>query len=757
MIFKSAAHLVILVGASMIAHGADPADVDPNLAFEGCQAGALPPGWVGITPETDFCDDKVFHGGASAGRIDRTAQSKATLSGFSATLPMSFEGKAIELRGFLKTENVEGGAGLWMREDDGTQTVARDAMEDRPVRGTTDWTEYTIRLPVSAAGRTLFFGALLWGTGKVWVDDLQLLVDGKPIKDAPKVEHPKTALDTDTEFDAGSKVTISALTPAQTANLVTLGKVWGFLKYHHPKVVAGAVHWDYELFRVMPRVLAAASRKGAQQAILTWAKSLGDVAKCDPCASLDEGLAITPDIGWIHDRATLGTPLSEYLENVHRNRPPGAEQAYVAMAPFVGNPIFRREKNYPEPVLPDAGMRILALYRWWNVIQYWSPYRNVIGSDWNAVLPEFLPRIVAATDIDRYRAEMLALISRLNDGHANIWGALQSRPPLGGCQIPIRLRFVEGKAVVVGYTHATWGPASGLKVGDAILTLDGVPIERFMESWKPYYSASNDAARMAAIMTELTDGMCDAVKVGAERAGAPLAIATERRAKGELDLQGGRTHDLPGSAFRRLSPDVAYLKLSAVKIEDIADYLRAAADSKGWIVDIRNYPSQFVVFALGGHFVDEETPFARFTAGDTANPGAFHWSDPALAIHPLAPAYVRKIVILVDETSMSQAEYTALAFRASPSAIVVGSTTAGADGNVSTVPLPGGLESWISGIGVFYPDRRPTQRVGIVPDVEAHPTIAGIREGRDEVLEAAIRQIVGPDVPEVKVREIARP
>jgi len=47
----------------------------------------------------------------------------------------------------------------------------------------------------------------------------------------------------------------------------------------------------------------------------------------------------------------------------------------------------------------------------------------------------------------------------------------------------------------------------------------------------------------------------------------------------------------------------------------------------------------------------------------------------------------------------------------------------------------------IGGIGVFHPDRKPTQRIGIVPDLEVKPTIAGIREGRDELLEAAIRLI----------------
>ena len=83
-------------------------------------------------------------------------------------------------------------------------------------------------------------------------------------------------------------------------------------------------------------------------------------------------------------------------------------------------------------------------------------------------------------------------------------------------------------------------------------------------------------------------------------------------------------------------------------------------------------------------------------------------------------------------------------------------TTAGADGNVSSIPLPGGLNTMISGIGVFYPDKRPTQRVGIIPDREVKPTIAGIRAGRDEVLEAGIRQILGPDVPAAVIEKIAK-
>ena len=63
----------------------------------------------------------------------------------------------------------------------------------------------------------------------------------------------------------------------------------------------------------------------------------------------------------------------------------------------------------------------------------------------------------------------------------------------------------------------------------------------------------------------------------------------------------------------------------------------------------------------------------------------------------------------------------------------------------------------ISGIGVFYPDQGPTQRIGIVPDVEAKPTIAGIKAGRDEVLETAIRQILGRGTAKSTIERSARP
>jgi hypothetical protein len=63
----------------------------------------------------------------------------------------------------------------------------------------------------------------------------------------------------------------------------------------------------------------------------------------------------------------------------------------------------------------------------------------------------------------------------------------------------------------------------------------------------------------------------------------------------------------------------------------------------------------------------------------------------------------------------------------------------------------------ISGIGVFYPDKTPTQQIGIKPNVRVTPTIAGIRAGRDEVLEEAVRQILGSEVSAAEIEKLVKP
>lgn len=728
------------------------AEAAMTLDFVPVAGDPFPAGWHGGPLGTIFGDSEIVHAGKLAVRIERTSESPKDFSTLTKSIPMNFGGSKIELRGFIRTEDVSNFAGLWLREDGAEGQLDLANMQERQLKGTTGWSEYSITLPLNPAARKLYLGFLVAGTGKAWVDDLQLRVDGKPIWEAPKIDLVQTILDRDHEFDEGSRINLAQLTPVQVESLATLSKVWGFLKYHHPAVTSGTVQWDYELFRIMPAVLGVRDRTAAADVLAGWVDRLGEPKASGRPGPEETDLAIKAENAWIDDETLLGAKLSERLRTVYLSRPTEVDQFYVSKGHDAGNPIFIHELAYPGIRFPDPGYQLLGLFRFWNMIRYWSPYRDLVGENWDEVLTEFIPRIGLAGSSDDYQLQLMALIADVHDTHANLWSSLDVRPPRGNGQLPAVIRFIEGRPVVTGLVASPAVKPSGLERGDVIDKIDGIPVEDLLRKWSPYYAASNRPTQLREIAESMGRGPAGPVTLHVKRGTEGVDVEAVRYPN--LKAAASREHDLPGPVFRLLSKDIAYLKLSAVRAEDCASYVGQAEGTKGWIIDARNYPSAFVVFALGSHLVDKPTEFVRFTVGALADPGEFVFTNP-LSLQPQAPHYRGRIVILVDEKTQSQAEYTAMAFRSAPGALVVGSTTAGADGNVSQISLPGGMSTMISGIGVFYPDNRPTQRIGIVPDVDARPTVAGIRAARDEVLEEALRQILGAQSESGEIERMA--
>jgi hypothetical protein len=546
-----------------------------------------------------------------------------------------------------------------------------------------------------------------------------------------------SAIELDHEFDSGSRIRIDQLSPVQIENLVLLGKVWGFLKYYHPAVTGGRHHWDYDLFRVLPDILAAGSRPGATRVLNRWVVDLGPVDPPPPVSANGAATALPPPTEWTKDESQLGKPLSERLRSIGGLRPTTDDQFYVYPVPHIRCAHFRNEPYYNSPAQHDAGFRLLAVYRFWNMVAYWFPYRDVMGENWDAVLAEFIPRVVLTPTFEEYERALMALVARIHDSHANLWSSLEVRPPVGNGMCPGQFRLI-GEGAVVTKTPAG---IPSIQPGDVVTALDKVPLRELIHPWLPYYGNSNEAARDRDFSRCFTRG--------------PLtrpATLTLRRNERTFDVEVPREkenlddvfafHDRAGPTFCKISPEVAYIKLSDVKVEDVDDYLDQAVGTRGLVIDIRNYPSAFVPFALGRRLVEKAVPCVIFTKPDYRRPGAFLWTE-AVVLRPEGKRYTGKVAILVDEVTQSSAEYTAMILRAAPGAVVVGSQTAGADGNCVDVPLPGNGAAMFSGIGVFYPDRKPTQRIGIVPDILARPTPAGIRAGRDEVLEAALRHILG--------------
>lgn len=90
-------------------------------------------------------------------------------------------GKRVRFSAWVKTDSAQDWAGLWMRVDKGTQQVAFDNMQNRPIKGTASWQKYDVVLDVPQDATGIFFGVLLSGSGTVWLSDTKFEVVGPTV------------------------------------------------------------------------------------------------------------------------------------------------------------------------------------------------------------------------------------------------------------------------------------------------------------------------------------------------------------------------------------------------------------------------------------------------------------------------------------------------------------------------------------------------------------------------------------------------
>lgn len=714
-----------------------------NFDFEEVQ-NANPVEW-GLSGETDCItgvDSVVVKSGKYAAFIDIP---EGTINGFKAyvfTLPGNYDGERITLSGYVKTKDVSNGfAGLWMRIDPG---VAFDNMQSRNITGTTDWTKYEITLTMNPAQtEKIVIGGLLSGQGKIWMDSLAVSIDGHDIQTL-KPREKKSAYPAlhDKEFDNGSKIVFPEVVDEQlTTNLELLGKMWGFLKYHHPEVGKGNYNWDYELFRILPDYLKVSSNEQRDKMLLNWIKKYGKVAPCTNCKETPEDAALKPDLAWI-TRSKINSKLQQEIENIYQNRHQG-EHFYISMHAWIGNPSFEHEKAYTSMGYPDAGFRLLCLYRYWNMIQYFFPNRLLMDKEWNEVLKEYIPLFVEAENELAYELAALRLIGEVQDTHANLWGGGNRIHELRGQHYaPFQVRFIEKQLVVTDYYNPELiEKKDSPGVGDVITHINGKSVESIIDSLRIYYPASNEPTRLRNISADMLRSTQNKIEITYHSGRQSITRELKLYPQNQLNMYHWYKVNKDEKSYKLLSDNkIGYVTLANIKNEDVPEIKKIFKDTKGIIIDIRNYPSAFMPFLLGSFFVADAVQFATFTMGNVNNPGEFTFSEgPRIAKD--SQSYKGKLIVLVNEITQSQAEYTAMAFKVGQNTTIVGSTTAGADGNVSRIQLPGGLSTMISGIGVYYPDRTNTQRIGIVPDVWVEPTIKGIRQGKDELMEKAIELI----------------
>lgn len=526
----------------------------------------------------------------------------------------------------------------------------------------------------------------------------------------------------------------SAQILSETQRLESLCRVWGFLKYYHPHVAKGNLEWDQQLLRKIDELEHIDNKTALNHLYSQWIDSLGKIDPCPECSKKEDKVYFLQnfDLSWMDNSDIFTKDLSQKLHHVESNRNRGTHYYFG-----VGNRkiYFRNEKSYGSGFTSKA-TALLELFRYWNYIEYFFPYKYQTDQNWNDVLTEMVQKFLIINNTESYHLTLAELVSKIDDSHAYLYSRLISHRLYGSRKVPVEYSYAEGKLVVTKINANRGNEKIPLSIGDVIYDIDGKTIPQMVNYFGKYIPASNSWGKIYKVRNYFLVSNKDSISIKVERNGQNFVVMAKTYWAKDIIPEKKTAPD----KWKFIDPGkkIGYVNMGVIEKEDLDEMYRNFKSAPSIIFDLRNYPKQ-TIHPLSFLLLPKSTPYYLFNYPDPHYPGKFY--SRINNIGRKNPEYYKgNVIVLVDESTQSQAETTAMMFKQHPKAKIIGSNTSGANGDVIVLKIAD-LDTRFTGLGAYYPDGRETQRIGIVPDILVKPTIEGIKEGKDEVLERALQYI----------------
>ena len=508
-------------------------------------------------------------------------------------------------------------------------------------------------------------------------------------------------------------------------------KVWGHVKYYHTETAKGNVVWDDALLHSIGEIKNANNNNQFNEVIMNMINDAGELGTNFGFPPLlPDSLNNNLDLSWIDD-GFLSDEVAESLNEIKSFFRPQSS-IYVGEAWAGGNPTFDTDNLYSsQGGYVSEELRILALFRYWNIIHYFFPYKYIMDQNWDDTLREFIDDIVDAPDAISYHLAFKELTTRINDSHA-FFGSNVYYQWNGNAYPPFHARWIEDQMVITEVVPSV----SSVKPGDVIKEIDGFDINDLRDSLRRYAHGSNE------VILEREINWLISLGPGGE---FPITVDDGQDLKSEVLFRNGSNYSTLESDNSEIWKVVhsdegcqfGVIDMGRIEVPQLDEMFDELWETDALIFDIRNYPNG-TLWDIVNYIYPSSIHIANFTVPDITYPGRRYWTEANIGFGT-SNVYSGDIIILFDERTQSQAEYTCMGLEQFPGAIKIGSTTSAADGNVAPITLPGQITTYATFLGTYYPDYSPTQRIGILPDYEVKPSIEGIRAGRDEVMEFAMQ------------------
>ena len=525
----------------------------------------------------------------------------------------------------------------------------------------------------------------------------------------------------------------------QVKNLEKLCKVWGYTKYNHPTFLFGEKDWDEELLNLIP-VVSKAKEDKVNGILHEWFVSLGEIdygiSRLGSKPTESEAI-VQADTSWILNKAYLGEELSTDMQKLGPVPKIDRRKAPVKFSTGQGVPNFKTENTDTACSYQTEEERLLGLFRVWNAIEYYFPYIDIMNESWHDLLSEFIPKMLQASDRLSFELTLCELTAHLHDGHVLLINNQVLKNIFGKYLAPVSmLRTKEGQWVV---NDLFW--ECPLQVGDVILELEGTDIKEIEENRKKYISVPNDKKLLNQLGMYLLRSQDEEMEITVLRDGKEEICSIKGTSQYTyITRKAEKSHEILDGNIGLINPGALPTGDTGTVVRQVMNDLR---DTNGLIVDLRQYPSDPNMHTFLSMYLQKAgTVYNIMTVPSQSVPGTFiKQKMTSWGVSPAIFYYEKPVVVLMDETSISNSEFSIMDLRTGDHVVILGNNSLGTDGDITELPLPNGNLLWFSSCGIYTPEMGQTQRIGLAPDIEVYPTIEGIKEGRDELMEAAIEYI----------------
>jgi C-terminal processing protease CtpA/Prc len=453
------------------------------------------------------------------------------------------------------------------------------------------------------------------------------------------------------------------------------------------------------------------------------------------------GLAIRTEVlsdarGMVPDVIVADRPLQSDLNAslgslAELSSPPAVDRAAVGTRVLMARRRIVAEATSPLEPTPGVARANLVIVH--GALRRFFPYFPIVGDQLDERLQASLAEVDAAPlDWTRIGQVLERFGESIHDGHVNVE---LSRLPSAGYFLAL-LEEVGGEVVV------RRSGVVDVRPGDTLVSVGGRPMADWLAEERPRTSASTEGHRFARLLQKLTRLSKPTVfGIRAPDSSTRSVEVMPGSLSERSEFGNGPTNRQPGRLGDLGAPDIAYINMASNVLGDLGAFQRAvseAAGARGLIVDMRGYPGISQYEALP-HLIPQAFSSPLFRVPTWSGPDTLEVRESASSLVPAAsPSYGGPIVLLVGPVTVSAAENFSMMLVGAHRVRVVGRRSAGTNGNVSRLWMPGGISFMFTGMEVLFPDRSRFHGIGIVPELEVQPTAADLAAGRDPELLKAI-------------------